>query len=51
MEVEEKITRIDKSRLATESTKLNIQEEQSMSEEGYKMDVADFLIRDDSFIY
>ena len=40
--VEEKITKIDKSRLARESAKLNKDEEQSLSEQGIAGDFSEW---------
>jgi metal-responsive CopG/Arc/MetJ family transcriptional regulator len=40
--VEEKITKIDKNRLAKESAKLNKNEEQSLSEEGIAGDFSEW---------
>ncbi len=40
--IEEKISKLDKSRLAIESAKLNIADEQLLSEENSKMDLAEW---------
>ncbi len=40
--IEEKIYRLDKTRLAVESAKLNKVEEQQLSEEGLKADLAEW---------
>ena len=40
--IEEKISKLDKSRLAIESAKLNKAEEQQLSEEGLKTDLTEW---------